>query len=92
MGWGYDFVWPLQVAAAGGTMGLIDATPVDHSLRGRGEACAWERERAAMSDYLAERPHLSADQAFRVLRRFPRFGPQRRPARLGTDPATGFGV
>ena len=92
MGWGYDFVWPLQVAAAGGTMGVIDATPVDHSLRGRGEAYAWEHERAAMSDYLAGRPHLSAGQAFRVLRRYPRFWPQRRPARLGTDPVTGFGV
>jgi hypothetical protein len=92
MGWGYDFVWPLQVEAARATMGVIDATPVDHSLRGRGEAYGWQRELTAMSDYLAERPHLSARQAFRVLRRYPRFWPQRRPARPGADPATGFGV
>ena len=73
MGWGYDLVWPLQVERAGATLGVIDATPVDHSLRRRGETYTWEDERQAMSDYLARRPDLNAREAFRVLERFPRW-------------------
>jgi hypothetical protein len=73
MGWGYDLVWPLEVERAGAAMGVIDATPVDHSLRGRSEAYSWERERQAMSHYLARRPYLDASEAFRVLRRYPRW-------------------
>ena len=73
MGWGYDLVWPLQVERAGATMGVIDATPLDHSLRGRGEAYAWEKERQAMADYLSRRPHLHGREAFTVLQRYPRF-------------------
>ena len=80
------------MAAAGRTMGVIDATPVDHSLRGRGESYAWESERAAMANYLAARPHLTANQAFRVLRRHPRFWRRPRLSLSGTDPATGPGV
>lgn len=33
MGWGLDFVWPVIVESQGLRMGIIDATPVDHSLR-----------------------------------------------------------
>ena len=73
MGWGYDLVWPLQVEGAGAAMGVIDATPVDHSLRGRGEAYAWQAELRTMSDYLSRQPHLQGRQAFTVLQRYPRW-------------------
>jgi hypothetical protein len=36
MGWGYDFVWPRVVRDEGEVMGVIDHTPVDHTLRRRG--------------------------------------------------------
>lgn len=73
MGWGYDLVWPLLVERAGATMGIVDATPVDHSLRARGEAYSWQGERQVMSEYLARRPHLDAQEAFRMLQRYPRW-------------------
>ena len=71
MGYGYDLVWPLQVAAVGGAMGVIDAAPVDHSLRGRGEAYSSDRELQTMASYLAERPHLRSSEAFQVLQAYP---------------------
>lgn len=77
MGWGYDLVWPLQVERAGAAMGVIDATPVDHSLRERGESYSWQGERQAMSDFLAQRPYLDAREAFQVLRRYPRWSDRR---------------
>jgi hypothetical protein len=73
MGYGYDLVWPLQVSAAGGKMGVIDATPVDHSLRGRGAAYSSDAEIQTMAEYLAERAHLRASEAFRTLRRYYRW-------------------
>jgi hypothetical protein len=73
MGWGYDLVWPLQVERAGARMGVIDATPVDHSLRSRGEAYGWRRELEVMGSFLARRPHLSKEQAFQVLQRYARW-------------------
>lgn len=33
MGWGYDFVWPCILEEAGLRPGIVDATPVSHSLR-----------------------------------------------------------
>ena len=73
MGWGYDLVWPLQVERVGARMGVIDATPVDHSLRSRGEAYAWRRELEVMGGFLAQRPHLRKEQAFQVLQRHARW-------------------
>jgi hypothetical protein len=73
MGWGYDLVWPMQVAAAGGALGVIDATPVDHSLRGRGEAYSSDQELLTMAGYLAEHPHLLSHEAFQVIEHYPRW-------------------
>jgi hypothetical protein len=74
MGWGYDLVWPVLVAAAGKTMGIIDATPIDHSLRSRNNAYSYNRELENMAKYLAERAHLRQSEAFCILRQVSRWG------------------
>lgn len=67
MGWGYDLVWPCAIDSAGLKMGIVDAVPVEHSVRrpvahyGHGTA---ER---AMRAYLEHRRHLSQEEAFFIV-------------------------
>jgi hypothetical protein len=70
MGWGYDFVWPVIAESAGARIGIIDVTPVDHSLRGQAVAYSNQAAGQAMQAYLARRRHLSKDEAFTVLQTF----------------------
>lgn len=70
MGWGYDFVWPLVAEEAGLRIGIIDATPVDHSLRPQASAYDARITHDAMLRLYASRPHLSKQQAFTVLEVF----------------------
>lgn len=70
MGWGYDFVWPVQIEAAGLAMGIVDATPVAHDLR---KPVTTYRHAAAaeqMAAFLATRPHLDPLQAFQIVRSY----------------------
>jgi hypothetical protein len=67
MGWGYDFVWPCIIEKLSLRMGIIDATPVDHSLRKPVENYQYQRANKSMTDYLSQNPHLSKVEAFRVL-------------------------
>lgn len=67
MGWGCDFVWPLAVERRGLRMGIIDAVPVDHSLRKPVEHYAYEEAARCLSEYLAANPHVSKGDAFTVL-------------------------
>lgn len=67
MGWGYDFVWPVLAEAAGLRLGIVDATPVDHSLRGQASAYSSTEASRAMIAYLARTPHLQKQDAFTVL-------------------------
>lgn len=70
MGWGFDFVWPLVAESAGLTVGIIDATPVDHSIRGQAVAYSTQTAGRAMQAYLAGKKYLSKQQAFTVLETF----------------------
>lgn len=70
MGWGYDFVWPVIAESVGVRIGIIDVTPVDHSLRGQAVAYSNQAAGQAMQAYLARRRHLSKDEAFTVLQTF----------------------
>lgn len=70
MGWGYDFVWPLVAEAAGLRIGIIDATPVDHSLRPQATAYDARITHDAMLRLFAAQPHLTKQQAFTVLETF----------------------
>ncbi len=67
MGWGYDYVWPVLAEKAGAKMGIIDATPVDHSLRDQASAYSSRAAAEQMRDYLARNEHLSKQQAFSVI-------------------------
>ncbi len=69
--WGMDLVWPLALERAGLSMGIIDATPVDHSFRGQATTYDRTREEAAMHAYLSRTPHLTMGEAFTVLKRHP---------------------
>lgn len=70
MGWGYDFVWPVLAEAAKLRMGIIDATPVDHSLRGQASAYSSSAAGEAMRVYLEGRKYLSKQEAFTVIETF----------------------
>jgi len=68
--WGFDLVWPEVIGRHGLTMGIVDAVPVDHSLRPQAATYDKERQNAAMARYLAATPHLSMREAFTVLKRY----------------------
>jgi hypothetical protein len=67
MGWGYDFVWPVIAESAGLRLGVVDATPVDHSLRSQASAYSKEQASRDMVAYLNRHPHLEKRDAFSVL-------------------------
>ena len=70
MGWGYDFVWPLLMEQNSLKVGIIDATPVDHSLRKPVSYYRHEEARRQMEDYLSRTPHYSREEAFTILESF----------------------
>jgi hypothetical protein len=72
MGWGYDFAWPAVLEGADLHLGIVDATPVDHSLRKPVAHYDYATASRAMKAYLDGRPHLTRDEAFTILRAFPR--------------------
>jgi len=67
MGWGYDFVWPCLIEKILLRMGIIDATPVEHSLRKPVRNYNYEDARRAMENFLSMNPHLTKGEAFRIL-------------------------
>jgi hypothetical protein len=67
MGWGYDYVWPVQIERAGRRMGIVDATPVGHTLRKPAAHYSHREHLRAMKAFLAARPHLTRDEAFTIL-------------------------
>jgi hypothetical protein len=70
MGWGYDFVWPVVAEQARLKIGIIDATPVDHSLRDQASAYSGSAAAAAMEAYLQNNRHLSKQEAFTIVETF----------------------
>ncbi|MFA6055766.1 MAG: glycosyltransferase [Thermodesulfovibrionales bacterium] len=67
MGWGYDFVWPCLMEKMGMRMGIIDATPVEHSMRKPVINYKYDEANKSMQNYLSRNPHLSKGEAFRIL-------------------------
>jgi hypothetical protein len=67
MGWGYDFVWPCLVEKIGLKMGIVDATPVEHSIRKPVKNYNYDIVNTTMGNYLSRVPHLSKEEAFRIL-------------------------
>ena len=71
MGWGFDFVLPCVAERQGLRIGIIDGTPVDHSLRRPMHNYHFEDAKQAMEAYLSVNPHLSRDEAFRIVESYP---------------------
>jgi len=67
MGWGFDFVWPYFIEKMGLRMGIIDAVPVEHSIRKPVMNYNYDAANKAMMNYLSKSPHLSKEEAFRIL-------------------------
>jgi hypothetical protein len=67
MGWGYDFAWPILLEAAGLRLGIVDATPVEHTMRRTLAHYDYDPTRAHMDAYLARRPHLTPGEAFVIV-------------------------
>jgi hypothetical protein len=67
MGWGYENVWSRRLAERGLKMGIIDAVPVDHSLRKPVENYSWAEANRQRKAYLAKVEHYPHDQCLRVL-------------------------
>lgn len=72
MGWGYDFVWPVQVAEQKLTMGIIDEATVDHTSRPR--SAIYSSSTAAEQGIAYRKKHggLTDSQAFVEVVRFAR--------------------
>ena len=71
MGWGLDFVWPKQIENAGLTLGIVDATPITHSLRKPVAYYDYDETNTGMQQFLRDRPHLSAEDRFLSLETWP---------------------
>jgi hypothetical protein len=67
MGWGYDFVWPALIEKMGLRMGIIDATPIEHSMRKPVKNYNYDQANKSQQDYLSRNPHLSKEEAFSIL-------------------------
>ncbi len=71
MGWGLDFVWPAIVETQGLHMGIIDAAPVDHSMRQPKTGYVSKDALMSMEHLCSIRPHLTIDQAQVTLKTIP---------------------
>jgi len=67
MGWGYDFVWGRNLDRAGLKVGVVDATPVAHSLRKPVAEYSWAVANEQQQNFLRVRPHFSKHDAFFIV-------------------------
>jgi hypothetical protein len=70
MGWGYDFIWPLTMEAAGLKIGIVDSFPVRHKLRKPVTNYRHADADRQMKAYLSNRAYLKKDDAFRIIESF----------------------
>jgi glycosyltransferase involved in cell wall biosynthesis len=67
MGWGFENVWSHLLRDRGKSAGLIDAVPVDHSIRKPVAYYEWADAVSDRERYLARHPHLPLQECLRVL-------------------------
>jgi glycosyltransferase involved in cell wall biosynthesis len=67
MGWGFENVWAHFLRERGQSEGIVDAVPVDHSIREPVAHYEWADANADRARYLASHPHFSYPECFRVL-------------------------
>lgn len=68
MGWGYENYWAYEIVRRGLKMGIIDNTPVDHSMRKPVENYNWHEADEKRTLYWSKYPHLKYEECFRVLK------------------------
>lgn len=71
MGWGLDFVWPVQLEESGLDMGIIDRVPVRHALRKPVTQYDYDDTNDAMNDFLQAHQYLKRGEAFATLESYP---------------------
>ena len=67
MGWGFENVWSHRLREHGKSEGIVDAVPVDHSIRQPVAHYRWTDANADRDRYLARNPHLTYEECFKVL-------------------------
>jgi hypothetical protein len=67
MGWGYENVWSYLVRERKMKMGIIDHTPVDHSMRKPVENYDWNQVDEERREYLRSHNHLPLETCFTTL-------------------------
>lgn len=67
MGWGNEEIWSHRLHAAGLSLGIIDAVPVEHRLRPPTAHYRWEDAERGRAALLAAHTHRPLDECLRVL-------------------------
>ena len=67
MGWGFENVWAHQLRERGCSQGIVDAVPIDHSIRKPVANYEWSDANADRERYWASQPHLPLQECLRVL-------------------------
>ena len=62
MGWGLDAHWAAVAQERGWAIGVVDATPIGHTLRPAAEGYPREQAVAEAREFLATRPYRSRDE------------------------------
>lgn len=67
MGWGYENVWSFRLGKRGLNMGIIDSTPVDHSIRKPVANYDWTTADRQRMEFLDRNEHLPIETCFTTL-------------------------
>ncbi|HSF19251.1 MAG TPA: hypothetical protein VLK65_27245 [Vicinamibacteria bacterium] len=70
MGWGYENVWSCLLNERNMKLGIIDAIPVDHSLRRPVSNYSWAEADRGKKKYLRKQQHYTTAECMRVLKVF----------------------
>ena len=69
MGWGLDAHWSALAREHGWPIGVVDATPIEHSLRPPGDAYPREEAIAEGRAFLDDRPYVRRNEVRSVATR-----------------------
>jgi GT2 family glycosyltransferase len=67
MGWGYENVWAYELERYNMTMGIIDNTPVDHSIRRAVENYNWNLVDQQRTNLFNSKKHIKTEECHQVL-------------------------
>lgn len=73
MGWGLDAHWAAVAREHGWPVGVVDATPIRHGLRRTGSGYLHADAVAEARTFLADRPHITRDEAAQTVAAFRRW-------------------